>query len=317
MNVFENLKVVDCGSYVAGPAATTVLADLGADVIKIEPAEGDPLRRLAPVYPSYFWRLDARTKRGLSIDLKHPTGREAFERLIRTTDVFVTNYRTSLVERLGLDYETLDAINPRLVYGHMSGYGTRGDEAERTAFDSTAWWGRSGMQDWIRNKGADTTVSSPGMGDHATAMSLFGAIMAALYQREHTGHGARVHTSLAANGAWSHSMAIQAVLADAKWAKNHPNRPDHAPPNLNQQYRTADDRILLMNLLNREKEYLPLLRSLGLEALTNDPRFADASVGFQHTTELVAEVETAIGERTSRNSGRLSIATASRMASRK
>ena len=298
MNVFENLKVVDCGSYVAGPAATTALADLGADVIKIEPAEGDPLRRLAPVYPSYFWRLDARSKRGLSIDLKHPTGREAFERLIRSADVFVTNYRTSLVERLELDSETLSALNPRLVYGHMSGYGTRGAEAERTAFDSTAWWGRSGMQDWIRNKGAETTVSSPGMGDHATAMSLFGAIMAALYQREITGVGTRVHTSLAANGAWSHSMAIQAVLADAKWAMNHPNRPDHAPPNLNQQYRTADARIILMSLLNREKEYLPLLRSLGLEALTADPRFADAAVGFGHMRELVSAVEVAIGERT-------------------
>ena len=297
-NVFADLKVVDCGSYVAGPAATTVLADLGADVIKIEPREGDPLRRLAPVYPSYFWRLDSRSKRGFSIDLKHPTGREALERLLRSADVFVTNYRTSLIKRLDLGYETLAAINPRLIYGHLSGYGTRGAEAERTAFDSTAWWGRSGMQDWIRNKGADSTVSSPGMGDHATSMSLFGAIMAALYQRGITGTGTRVHTSLAANGAWSHSMAIQAVVADAKWAQNHPNRPDHAPPNLNQQYRTADDRIILMSLLNREKEYAPLLKSLSLEAMIDDPRFEDASTGFQNIRELVAAVEAAIASHT-------------------
>ena len=178
--VFGELKIVDCGSYVAGPAAATVFADLGAEVVKIEPLDGDPLRRLAPVDPSYFWRLDARNKKGLAIDLKTGKGREVLERLVAEADIFLTNYRASLIERLDIGYETLKSLNPRLIYAQINGYGLDGDEAERTAFDSTAWWGRSGLQDWIRMHGNGPALSAAGMGDHATAMSLFGAISACL-----------------------------------------------------------------------------------------------------------------------------------------
>ena len=292
--VFSALKIVDCGSYVAGPAAATVFADLGAEVIKVEPLDGDPLRKLAPVYPSYFWRMDARNKKGLAIDLKHPRGREAIERLVRTADVFLTNYRPSLLKRLNLEYETLKDFNSKLVYAQITGYGLQGDESERTAFDSTAWWGRSGLQDWIRPHDAGPALSAAGMGDHATSMALFGSISAALYRREITGEGARVHTSLVANGAWSHSMSIQAAAAGASWAFDHP-KPPRAEGHLNQLYRTQDERTILMNVLNPAKEYLPLLHSLGIENLVDDPRFVDHRTAYEHMADLVIRVRQSIG----------------------
>ena len=291
--IFSRLKVIDCGSYVAGPAAATVLADFGATVIKIEPLTGDPLRMLAPVYPSYFWRMDSRSKKGLAIDLKTPTGREALERLVKDCDIFLTNYRNSLIDRLNLSYETLSELNPNLIYAHVSGYGETGDESERTAFDATAWWGRSGLQDWVRTDGNQPAGNSPGMGDHATAMSLFAGIMAALYRRSETGKGSKVHTSLLANGAWSNSMSIQAVAAGAGWAIHHPARRPGAV-NLNKVYPTADDRFLLLNILNHEKEYEPLLRALGLETLLEEPRFSDVRTAFSHMAEFVPYVDSAI-----------------------
>ncbi len=288
--VFSRLKVVDCGSYVAGPAAATVLADLGAEVVKIEPLSGDPLRQLAPVYPSYFWRMDSRSKKGLAVDLKTAEGREILERLVKNADVFVTNYRNSLINRLNLGYETLKVLNPRMIYAHVSGYGFEGDDAERTAFDSTAWWGRSGLQDWVRQDASEPAGNSPGMGDHATAMSLFAAIMAALYRREITGAGARVHTSLMANGAWSNSMSIQAVAAGAQWAIRHPTRRPGVT-NVNQTYRTTDDRYLTLNILNHAKEYHPLLAALDLVSLLDDSRFADVETAYANMNDLVAHVD--------------------------
>ena len=291
--IFSRLKIVDCGSYVAGPAAATVLADFGATVVKIEPLTGDPLRMLAPVYPSYFWRMDARSKKGLAIDLKRPEGREALERLVRDCDIFLTNFRTSLIDRLDLSYETLKALNPTLIYAHVTGYGERGDESERTAFDATAWWGRSGLQDWVRADENLPAGNSPGMGDHATAMSLFGAIMAALYRRSETGLGSKVHTSLLANGAWSHSMSIQAAAAGAKWALHHPQRRQGAV-HLNKVYTTADDRFLMLNVLNHEKEFGPLLASLGLTELQQDPRFCDVRTAFSNMADFVPYIDSAI-----------------------
>ncbi len=291
--IFSRLKVVDCGSYVAGPAAATVLADFGAEVVKIEPLTGDPLRMLAPVYPSYFWRMDARSKKGLAIDLKRPKGREALERLVCKCDIFLTNYRNSLIDRLDLSYETLRELNPKIIYAHVTGYGEAGDESERTAFDATAWWGRSGIQDWVREDGNVPAGNSPGMGDHATAMSLFAGIMAALYRRSETGEGGKVHTSLLANGAWSNSMSIQAVAAGAGWAVNHPVKRQGAV-HLNKVYTTTDDRFLMLNVLNQQKEYKPLLHALGLDALLDDERFADVRAAFSNMAAFVPYIDSAI-----------------------
>ena len=152
--IFAGLRVIDCASWIAGPAAATILSDFGAEVIKIEPpGAGDPWRA-SPAVPGkttdYWWQLTARNKRSLAVDLKHPDGLAVLYRLIGATDVFITNFPLPVRERLKIAAEDLLAINPRLVYGSITAYGETGEEAARTGFDATAYWARTGLMDMVR-----------------------------------------------------------------------------------------------------------------------------------------------------------------------
>ena len=216
--LLSGIKVLDVGSYLAGPAGGTVMADFGADVIKVEPRDGDPYRQLGepaglpkPTHNA-FWVQDARNKRSLALDLRDVRGHAAILRMIAQCDVFLTNYRPQLLERLRLRWDDLRVLNPRLIYASVTGYGEVGPLADAPAFDATAWWAGSGLMDYVRWPGTMPAVSAPGMGDHATAMTIFGGIMAALFDRERTGKGTKVTTSLLANGLWSNSMLASAAL---------------------------------------------------------------------------------------------------------
>ena len=152
--IFAGLQVIDCASWIAGPAAATILSDFGAGVIKIEPpGAGDPWRA-SPAVPGkitdYWWQLTARNKQSLAIDLKHPEGLGVLHRLIGATDVFITNFPLPVRERLKIAAADLLAINPRLVYGSITAYGEAGEEAARTGFDATAYWARTGLMDMVR-----------------------------------------------------------------------------------------------------------------------------------------------------------------------
>ncbi len=274
MSLLEGLRVLDVASYIAGPAATTVLADFGADVIKVEPLDGDPYRLLGrnagPHNP--FWVQDARNKRSLAIDLKHDDGRRAFLALVRRADVLVTNYRESVLARLQMRWEDLQPLSPRLVYASLSGYGREGPDADQTGFDVTAWWARSGLMDFVRRSGGLPVGSAPGMGDHATAMSLVSAIMMGLYRRDRTGAGSHVTTSLLANGVWAHAMMTAVALCGMPTgSKDAPVQPGNA---VSFPYETADGRWLHINMMNEPKEWAGLLLALELQALADDPRFA-------------------------------------------
>lgn len=287
--LLEDIRVLDVGSYVAAPAAATVMADFGADVIKVEPLDGDPYRTLLGLvtteYPNFFWEQDSRNKRSLSIDVTLPAGRGALERLVQSCDVFVTNYREELLNKLKLNYEDMAALNPSIIYGQVNSFGLEGEEANRTGFDATAWWARSGLMDYVRNAGVAPAVSAPGMGDHATCMSLFGGIMGALYRREKTGEGAHVHTSLMANGAWSHSMMLQGALVGFDTTdQRSPDDVKTIP--LATTYRTADDRVLLLCILNPAKEWAKFIRAIGHPELESDARFADPVERMSHGPEL-------------------------------
>jgi crotonobetainyl-CoA:carnitine CoA-transferase CaiB-like acyl-CoA transferase len=207
--LLAGLRVIDAASFIAGPVATTILADLGADVVKIEPPDGDPYRHRTggpgvPESPyNYRWIVDNRTKRGLALDLRQPEGRAVMHRLVERVDVFVTNTPLDSRGRLSIRWEDLSPRNPRLIYASLTAYGEAGEEAPRTGFDATALWARTGLMDLVRPfPDAPPSRSLPGMGDHPTGITLFAAIMTALYQRERTGRGAMVSTSLLANG-WS------------------------------------------------------------------------------------------------------------------
>lgn len=290
-NLFSGLRVIDAATWIAGPAAATVMSDFGAEVIKIEPPTGDPLRHLAASNPllaagehNHFWVLDSRNKRSLALDLKHPDSREILDELIRSADVFITNFRSGLAARLGLDWERLRVVNPRLIYGQVTGYGDSGPGADQPGYDTTAWWSRTGLADWVRRPGTPPALSAPGMGDHATAMSLFGAISAALWARERTGEGRRVSTSLFANGIWSNGMLTSMKLCGADLPER---RQALAVSNaLGMQYETADSRWLQLTLLNEDREWPRLLAALKAEHLADDPRFCTTADRREHAPAL-------------------------------
>jgi formyl-CoA transferase len=273
--IFAGLKVIDCASWIAGPAAATILSDFGAEVIKIEPpGAGDPWRASPPVpgkTTDYWWQLTARNKRSLAIDLKHPAGLGVLHRLLGATDVFITNFPLPVRDRLKIAAADLLAVNPRLIYGSISAYGEAGEEAARTGFDATAYWARTGLMDMVRAT-ADTepSRSMPGMGDHPTATALYAAIVTALYRRERTGRGGVAQTSLLQNGLWANGCFVQNRLFGEHVAHRPPRTETHALAN---HYRCRDGRWFLMALHN-ERQLASFLKAIDAEHLARDPRFA-------------------------------------------
>jgi crotonobetainyl-CoA:carnitine CoA-transferase CaiB-like acyl-CoA transferase len=290
--MLAGLRVIDAANFIAGPVATTMMADLGADVIKIEPPDGDPYRHRmggpgVPESPFNFrWIVDNRTKRGLALDLRRPEGRAVLHRMIETTDVFVTNAPLDSRERLGTRWEDLGPRNPRLIYASITAYGERGEEAARTGYDATALWARTGLMDLVKPApDAAPSRALPGMGDHPTGVSLFAAIMAGLYGRERTGRGTMVSTSLLANGLWMNAVQIQAALSGAKVEPRPPREePASALANL---YRCGDGRWFLLNALNDERDWPALLRALERPDLDADSRFATTPARRANARALV------------------------------
>jgi crotonobetainyl-CoA:carnitine CoA-transferase CaiB-like acyl-CoA transferase len=290
--LLDGLRVIDAASFIAGPVATTMLADLGADVIKLEPPDGDPYRHRTggpgvPESPyNYRWIVDNRTKRGLALDLRKPEGLAVLHRLVERADVFVCNTPLDSRKRLGIRWEDLAPLSARLIYASVTAYGERGEEASRGGFDATALWARTGLMDLVRpSPDSPPSRSLPGMGDHPTGVSLFGAIMAALYQREKTGKGTMVSTSLMANGLWWNAIQVQAALSGAR-VEPRPSREEPATALAN-LYRCADGRWFLLNLVNDDRDWPALLRAIARPDLGTDPRFATTPARRANARALV------------------------------
>ena len=288
--LLEGLRVLDAASFIAGPVATTVMADFGADVVKIEPPGGDTYRVRGPGYPvspyNFPWIVDNRSKRGIAIDLRTGDGQRVLHRLVRSADVFVTNLPLDSRGRLGVRWEDLSPLNPRLIYGSVSAYGETGEEAARPGFDSTALWARTGLMDLVRpSPDAPPSRSLPGMGDHPTGMSLFGAIMAALYQRERTGRGSMVSTSLMANGLWLNAIAVQGILCGARTTVRPPR--EEAVDALANLYRCRDGRWFLMTLTADGRRWQDFASAIGRADLVADPRFATPAARRANARALV------------------------------
>jgi crotonobetainyl-CoA:carnitine CoA-transferase CaiB-like acyl-CoA transferase len=289
-NLFTGLKVIDCASWIAGPAAATMLSDYGADVIKIEPpGAGDPWRASQPIpgkSTDYYWQLTSRNKRSLALDLKHPEGQAVLHRLAAGADVFVTNFPLPVRDRLRMAPADLTPLNPRLIYASFTAYGEQGEEAAKTGFDSTAYWARTGLMDMVRSD-ADTVPSRsmPGMGDFPSATGVYAAIVSALYRREKTGQGGVVRSSLLQSGLWANGCAVQTRLFGEN-VTLRPHRND-APNALANHYRSRDGRWFIMALFNEQRQLRAFLSAIGREDLTEDPRFATTEARKQHARELV------------------------------
>src|SRR6201994_89723 len=291
--IFSGIKVVDLASFIAGPAAATILSDFGADVIKVEPPEGELWRKGHKIPPQphseepYPFQLANRNKRGVALDLKAVSAQQVLERLAKWADVFIVNTPHAARKKLKLEYDDVAQWNPRLIYADLTGFGEKGPDADLPGFDITAYWARSGLLSMTRDAGAPPTWPVAGSGDNATAVGLYSAIVTALYRRERTGKGSYVTTSLLAEGVWSASVSIQAALCDAKFFPPHDRRnPANAALNV---YRAADGAWFVL-IVTPDK--LPVLaKAIGRADLLTDRRFADPAKLTQNMPQLTANLD--------------------------
>jgi crotonobetainyl-CoA:carnitine CoA-transferase CaiB-like acyl-CoA transferase len=280
-HVFSGLKVLDLASYIAGPAAATILGDFGADVVKVEPPQiGDTYREFYHTPPNpvsdinYAWQLTNRNKRSIAVDLKASDAREVLHRLVRWADVMVVNFPPRVKAALGIAYDDVAPLNPALIYADITGYGSNGPEADTPGFDVTAYWARSGLMQVTHDAGSPPTLPIPGIGDHATATSLYAAIVTALYARSSTGKGSHVTTSLIANGIWAAAAWVEGGLNGGHFFAQHDRK---APSNaLLNPYQTADGRWILLVAAQR-KDWPAFARAIGRPDLLEDPRFDDTN----------------------------------------
>jgi crotonobetainyl-CoA:carnitine CoA-transferase CaiB-like acyl-CoA transferase len=300
--ILSGIRVIDCGTYIAGPAAAAILSDFGAEVIKIErPPYGDPYRYL-PLMPgmpvsdqNYCWILDDRNKKSLALNLTDDEAREALLKLISTADIFITNYQPQLLRKFKLTYEDLAPLNDRLIHASITGYGEHGDDADKPGYDATAYWARSGLMYGMHNADAEPTQSPAGLGDHPTSVTLFASIMVALYQRQITGRGSRVFTSLMANGIWSNGCGVQAALCDAKFFPKWTRKTAICP--LVNHYVARDGRRMFFCLLEPVRDWRNLCHALNFDELHDDPRFSTTAARQENSAALVKRIDDVIATR--------------------
>jgi crotonobetainyl-CoA:carnitine CoA-transferase CaiB-like acyl-CoA transferase len=298
--VFAGVKELDVASFIAGPAAATVLSDFGAEVIKVEPpGAGDLQRVLASLPPNprahanYAWHQTNRNKRGMAINLKSPGGSQIRQRLVKWADVLITNYPPAARQRLHLTYDEVAGWNPRIVYADITGFGSAGPDAALPGFDVTAYWARSGLLAMTRDAGAPPTLPVEGSGDYAAAIGLYSAIVTGLYYGERTGRGTSVGTSLLAAGIWATGTLVSGALAGGDFYGLH-DRKHPANPLIN-PYETADSRWLV--LVASPPHWPGLANAIGQPELLKDPRFADPEAMTQNSRGLTEILDRAFGSR--------------------
>jgi crotonobetainyl-CoA:carnitine CoA-transferase CaiB-like acyl-CoA transferase len=296
--LLEGLKVVDFSAYIAGPGAAGVLADWGASVIKVERPGGDNMRHVFQDLANDLgsnptFDLDNRGKRGIVLDISKPAGRDALAKLAAEADVFLTNVRPVSLRKSGLDDVTLRAANPRLVYAVITGYGLEGPDAHLPGFDVTAFWARSGIGYMTAPKGAEPFLRTSGVGDHTTSLATVSAILAALYERERTGVGRLVQTSLLASGVYlmGSDMAVQLKLGRVASGRPRAN-PINAIANY---YRSADGRWFVHNPRGSSGGWEQFVAAAGRADLVADERFATGKARRQNAAALTEELDKGFG----------------------
>ena len=290
MHVLEGLKIIELATYIAAPGAAGIMADWGAEVIKIEQPGGDPIRKFFDSIGSDqaanpVFELDNRGKKSIVLDISKPEGHEVLTRLIQTADVFLTNVRPAALKRAKLDHESLMAGNPRLIYCSVTGYGLTGPDADRPGFDMAAYWARAGVGALTAPKGAEPFPIRTAMGDHVTSLATVSAILAAVVERQTTGKGRLVETSLLRSGVYSigSDMAIQ--LRFGKLASTRPRESAVNP--LANFFHTAEGRWICLLPRQGNADWPPIAKAANREDLIDDPRFAKAKARRDNGPELV------------------------------
>jgi crotonobetainyl-CoA:carnitine CoA-transferase CaiB-like acyl-CoA transferase len=291
----EGVRVVELGFWVAGPSAAGVLADWGADVVKIEPPEGDPFRGLLvtatgePAALNPPFELDNRGKRSIAVDLETAEGRRIAGELVARADVFVTNLRQAALERLGLAHAHLSARHPRLVYAHVTGYGAAGPDQHRPAYDIGAFWARAGIAAALTPPGAEPPFQRGAFGDHIAGVAAAGGVAAALLVRERTGAGQLVSTSLLRVGAFVLGWDVNTTLRLGVPAR--PMTRARNPNPLIGCYPDRDGRWFWLLGLQSDRHWPDLVRAVDRPGWLDDPRFATMAARRANCAELVAVLD--------------------------
>jgi crotonobetainyl-CoA:carnitine CoA-transferase CaiB-like acyl-CoA transferase len=297
--VFQGVRVIEVAEWAMVPTAAAVLADFGADVIKVEPvARGDASRALAigggsPAVDGVSLVVEQanRGKRSIGLDLTTAGGREILYDLVRTADVVLTSFLPPAQEKLGVTYEKLREVKPSIIMARASGSGRRGDDAARPGYDSTVYWARAGLgYSLTTHAGPDMPRSRPGFGDRAASMNLAFGVAAALFRRERTGEGGTVDVSLLGTALWQ--IANDVGYTHGTKVENS-KRQNLVPNPLSFTYATSDDRAIALGMLQSDRFWPDLCTRIGRQDLIADPRFVDSAARTENSKACVAELEAA------------------------
>ncbi|MDT5045182.1 MAG: hypothetical protein QOJ56_3281 [Mycobacterium sp.] len=297
---FEGVRVVEVAAWTFVPGAGAIMADLGADVVKVEPPEGDPQRALHNSLNAYdsapkpHIEIPNRGKRSITVDLRIPAGQQVLHRLAGAADVFLTSYLPAVRRRLHLDVDDLVAINPQLIYVRGSGWGSRGTMADVGGFDMAAAWAAAGTQHKLTPPGSDEPITQPAaFFDLQGSNAIAGAVAMALFRRERSDRGAVIDVSLLNTGMWAMGPDL---FAAAQGGLPRQNRLTANNPIVN-TYRTKDDRWLNLVCLQADRFWAELCGLLGRDDLAADPRFADAAQRYDNRHACIAELDATFATR--------------------
>jgi cinnamoyl-CoA:phenyllactate CoA-transferase len=279
----EGVKVVEMATFIAVPAVGRILADLGAEVVKIESSKGDNLRYTAPnegrpsdPHEDMNFDLENANKKGIVVDLRTDKGREILYKLLDDADIFLTNWRPQALARKNLTYDDLKGDFPHLVYANLTGYGEKGPDKDLPGFDYTAFFARSGWSGSLYQKGTVPSNLIPALGDHQAALALTIGILAALYRAKQTGMGEKVSTNLLHTAIWVQAFQIHGAQYGTEFnGVLYPFDRRENPLPYQPAVQTKDGRFLQVMGPNYSIYYPLIMKAIGREDLIDDPVLSD------------------------------------------
>lgn len=296
--MLEGIRVVEYATYMAAPGAGCILRDWGADVVKIEPPGGDPIRlffrTIGTDYPDNpVFDFDNRGKQSIIIDTSKAEGQALIRELVKDADVFLTNVRPGGLARSGLDYDSLKQLNPKLVYCSLSGYGLQGPDADRPGFDIASFWSRTGVANLTIPKGGEPFPLRTAFGDHTTSIAAAAGICAALVEAQRTGNGRLVEASLFRTGLYTMGSDLAIQLFFGRVASTKGRHEQNVP--ISNFYQSKDGKWFCIVARQGETDWAPLCRVINRPELATDPRFNNAKGRRANNAEVVNILDEGFG----------------------
>lgn len=296
--MLEGIKVVEYATYMAAPGAGCILRDWGADVTKIEPPGGDPIRLFfrtigTDIQDNPVFDFDNRGKKSVVINTARPEGQALIRELVKDADVFLTNVRPGGLTRSGLDFDSLKSLNPKLVYCSLTGYGLEGEDADRPGFDIASFWSRTGVASLTIPKGGEPFPLRTAFGDHTTSIAAAAGICAALVEATRTGKGRLVESSLFRTGLYTMGSDLAIQLFFGRVASTKGRGEQNVP--ISNFFQTKDDKWFCIVARQGETDWAPLCRVVGREDLSADPRFNNAKGRRANNAEVVSILDAGFG----------------------